>query len=54
MGHPRTYATWRDESLNAMLSRIAEQSSFGDFDEGLWDRIDLQRFLGLGASRPKN
>ena len=45
MGHPRLYATWRDESLNAMLSRIAQGASLGDFDEGLWDRIDLQGHL---------
>eukprot|EP00959_Pyramimonas_sp_CCMP1952_P170427 3561207-Pyramimonas_sp.AAC.1 len=49
MGHPRIYATWKDETLNAMLARISEQASLGNFDSGIWTRVDLQVYLGMGG-----
>ena len=52
MGHPRLYATWKDETLNALLARISEQASLGNFDSGVWLRIDLMAFLETGTALP--
>ena len=52
MGHPRMYATWRDETLNALLANLAEASHFMQFERGVFQRLDLQTFLGTGVARP--
>ena len=51
MGHPRLYATWRDETLNALLANLAEASHALQFERGVFLRLDLQAALGIGASR---
>ena len=50
MGHPRLYATWRDETLNALLANLAEASHALQFERGVFLRLDLQAVLGIGAS----
>ena len=50
MGHPRLYATWRDETLNALLANLAEASHPLQFERGVFQRLDLQQFLGIGVA----
>ena len=50
MGHPRLYATWRDETLNALLANLAEASHATQFERGGFQRLDLQQFLGIGVA----
>ena len=51
-GHPRLYATWRDETLNALLANLAEASHPTQFERGVFLRLDLQAALGIGVARP--
>ena len=52
MGHPRLYATWKDETLNALLANLAEATHALQFERGVFVRLDLQAALGIGCSRP--
>ena len=52
MGYPRMYATWRDETLNALLPNLAERSHPTQFERGVFQRLDLQDFLGVGVAHP--
>ena len=52
MGHPRLYWTYRDETLNGMLARMAAEATRGNFDESMWARLDLSVILGIGAHAP--
>eukprot|EP00959_Pyramimonas_sp_CCMP1952_P059093 1234299-Pyramimonas_sp.AAC.1 len=50
-GHPRVYATWTDETLNNMLSRLAESAHSSQHEKGVFERLDLQAHLGIGAAK---
>ena len=51
MGHPRLYATWKDETLNALLANLAEASHSLQFEKGVFLRLDLQAALGICTTR---
>eukprot|EP00959_Pyramimonas_sp_CCMP1952_P435390 9116969-Pyramimonas_sp.AAC.1 len=52
LGHPRLYATWKDESLNALFAALAEMAHSGNWEQGVFARLDLQLLNEAGAFRP--
>ena len=50
-GHPRLYATLRDESLNSLLANLAEAVHPANFESGIFVRIDIQAQQGSGVHK---
>ncbi len=52
-GHCRRYATWRDETLNSLVCRIAASahSRLGCWEQGVYTRLDIQTSLRQGIAR---
>ncbi|CAK0887599.1 unnamed protein product, partial [Prorocentrum cordatum] len=51
LGHPRLYATWKDESLNALFAALAEMAHSGNWEQGVFARLDLQLLNEAGGPR---
>lgn len=45
MGHPRLYATWQDETLNALVARLAEATHGATWERGIFKRLGLHHAL---------
>ena len=49
LGHPRMYATWQDETLNALLATLAESAHAARWETSVFTRLDIQTAVDGGS-----